>query len=68
MTDDTTLPTPTGPDRLPTPLERLAEIPEEEIWLRKQKSKRTRRAYWTRDRFRRLYELHTSRGVSRHFW
>jgi integrase/recombinase XerD len=45
MTDDTTLPTLTGPDRLPTPLERLAEIPEEQIWLDKQKSKRTRRAY-----------------------
>ena len=45
MTDNTTLPTLTGPDRLPTPLERLAEIPEEQIWLDKQKSKRTRRAY-----------------------
>lgn len=30
---------------LPTVLERLAEIPEEEIWLAKQKSARTRRAY-----------------------
>jgi site-specific recombinase XerD len=45
MTDDTTLPIPAGPAPLPTPLERLAEIPEEEIWLQKQKSKRTRRAY-----------------------
>jgi integrase/recombinase XerD len=32
-------------DRVPTKLERLAEIPEEEIWLQKQKSKRTERAY-----------------------
>ncbi len=30
---------------LPTTMERLAEIPEEEIWLAKQKSARTRRAY-----------------------
>jgi integrase/recombinase XerD len=45
MTDDTALPIPGGPTRLPTPLERLAEIPEEEIWLQKQKSRRTRRAY-----------------------
>jgi integrase/recombinase XerD len=46
MTDDTTtLPIPVGLARLPTPLERLAEIPEEEIWLQQQKSKRTRRAY-----------------------
>lgn len=29
----------------PTVLERLADIPEEEIWLAKQKSARTRRAY-----------------------
>src|ERR1700736_1113587 len=28
-----------------SPIEALAEIPEEEIWLAKQKSKRTRRAY-----------------------
>jgi site-specific recombinase XerC len=45
MDDDTTLPTRTGPDRLPSPLERLAEILEEEIWLQKQRSARTRRAY-----------------------
>ena len=30
---------------LPSPLGRLADIPEEEIWLAKQKSERTRRAY-----------------------
>jgi|KBSMisStaDraftv2_1062788.scaffolds.fasta_scaffold250952_3 hypothetical protein len=29
----------------PTVMEQLAEIPEEEIWLAKQKSARTRRAY-----------------------
>ena len=37
-----------APSRLPTPLstmDRLAAIPEEEIWLAKQKSARTRRAY-----------------------
>src|SRR5260370_29942791 len=46
MIDDTTLPTTldTGHRRLST-LEQLADIPEEEIWLRKQKSPRTRRAY-----------------------
>jgi hypothetical protein len=35
MTDDiiTNLPTVTGPTRLPSPLDRLAAIPEEEIWL-----------------------------------
>jgi integrase/recombinase XerD len=46
MTDDTSLPTliDTGHRRLST-LEQLAEIPEEEIWLQKQKSARTRRAY-----------------------
>ncbi len=47
MSDDilTTLPTVTGPARLPSPLEQLALIPEEEIGLQKQKSARTRRAY-----------------------
>jgi integrase/recombinase XerD len=45
MPDDTTLPILTRPDRLPSPIERLANIPEEEIWLQKQKSARTRRAY-----------------------
>ena len=47
MTDDTTtLPTPidTGRRRVST-LDQLAAIPEEEIWLQKQKSARTRRAY-----------------------
>src|SRR5271169_2975461 len=47
MTDDTTtLPTTldTGHRQVST-LEQLAEIPEEEIWLQKQKSARTRRAY-----------------------
>jgi integrase/recombinase XerD len=46
MTDDTTLPTTidTGRRRLST-AEQLADIPEEEIWLQKQKSARTRRAY-----------------------
>ena len=33
------------PVGLPTVLERLADLPEEEIWLAKQKSARTRRAY-----------------------
>src|SRR6266852_3855836 len=46
MTDDTTLPIPldTGHRQVST-LDRLADIPEEEIWLSKQKSARTRRAY-----------------------
>jgi Phage integrase, N-terminal SAM-like domain len=46
MTDDTTLPTTidTGHRQVST-LDRLADIPEEEIWLSKQKSARTRRAY-----------------------
>src|ERR1700722_10158266 len=39
------LPAVTGVKRLPSPIERLAQIPEEEIWLQKQKSARTRRAY-----------------------
>ena len=46
MTDATALPAPV-PGRQPTPLtvmERLAEIPEEEFWLAKQKSARTRQA------------------------
>jgi site-specific recombinase XerD len=45
MPEDTTLPILTRPDRLPSPIEQLADIPEEEIWLQKQKSARTRRAY-----------------------
>jgi integrase/recombinase XerD len=47
MTDDSgTLPVPiaTGPARIST-IAQLAAIPEEEIWLQKQKSARTRRAY-----------------------
>src|SRR3984893_4638642 len=46
MTDDTSLPTTldTGRRQVST-LEQLAAIPEEEIWLQKQKSARTRRAY-----------------------
>jgi site-specific recombinase XerD len=39
------LPAETTHSTLPSPLEALADIPEEEIWLAKQKSKRTRRAY-----------------------
>ena len=44
-------PPPSSPPVLPSPpgqlahLERLAEIPEEEVWLASQKSARTRRAY-----------------------
>ena len=44
MTDDATLPIPLDTGRQVT-LDRLADIPEEEIWLQKQKSARTRRAY-----------------------
>jgi integrase/recombinase XerD len=46
MTDDSSLPAAlgTGHGRVST-LDRLADIPEEEIWLSKQKSVRTRRAY-----------------------
>jgi len=46
MADDSTLPAPiyTGDRRVST-LDQLAQIPEEEIWLSKQKSARTRRAY-----------------------
>jgi integrase len=46
MTDDTTLPAVigTGHSRVST-LDQLAAIPEEEIWLAKQKSAQTRRAY-----------------------
>src|SRR6266446_3998321 len=46
MTDDTTLPTPIDPGRRQvSTLDHLASIPEEEIWLAKQKSARTHRAY-----------------------
>ena len=45
MMDDTTnLPARTDHGRLST-VEQLADIPEEQIWLEKQKSARTRRAY-----------------------
>jgi hypothetical protein len=46
MTEETTLPTVTDAGRRLSTVARLAEIPEEEIWLSKQKSARTRRAYW----------------------
>jgi integrase/recombinase XerD len=42
---DAMLPALPGGNQIATRLERLAEIPEEEIWLKKQKSKRTERAY-----------------------
>jgi site-specific recombinase XerD len=46
MIDDSssTLPVPVAPGRV-SPIAHLAAIPEEEIWLSKQKSARTRRAY-----------------------
>src|ERR1700757_4295941 len=46
MDDNSTLPTPiaTSAGRV-SALDQLADIPEEEIWLQKQKSARTRRAY-----------------------
>ena len=46
MIDDSTLPAPigTGTGRVSI-LDQLASIPEEEIWLSKQKSARPRRAY-----------------------
>jgi integrase/recombinase XerD len=43
MTDEITLPTGTG--RRVSTVAEFADIPEEEIWLQKQKSARTRRAY-----------------------
>src|SRR3954467_13481948 len=45
MPDDATLPILARPARLLSALEQLADIPEEQIWLQKQKSARTRRAY-----------------------
>ena len=45
MTDDATLPIPLDTGRRQVTLDRLTDIPEEEIWLQKQKSARTRRAY-----------------------
>jgi hypothetical protein len=46
MNDDATVPVAidNGHGRVST-LDQLADIPEEEIWLQKQKSARTRRAY-----------------------
>jgi integrase len=49
MTDDVLITGLSPPQRSPSttlsPIAALADIPEEEIWLAKQKSKRTRRAY-----------------------
>jgi site-specific recombinase XerD len=46
MSDASNVPVLSGTNAsLPSIMERLAEIPEEEIWLAKQKSARTRRAY-----------------------
>lgn len=44
MTQDAALPVPIARARVST-VAQLALIPEEEIWLQKQKSARTRRAY-----------------------
>ena len=44
MSDTPTFPVPANRRQLPT-LDQLAAIPEEEIWLAKQKSRQTRRAY-----------------------
>ena len=44
-TDTQIVPSDHRPAKPPTVMERLADIPEEEIWLAKQKSARTRRAY-----------------------
>jgi hypothetical protein len=48
MGNDSILPVPIGAEIAParvSPIAQLAAIPEEEIWLQKQKSARTRRAY-----------------------
>jgi integrase/recombinase XerD len=48
MDDSSTMPVPIGAESAParvSPIAQLAQIPEEEIWLQKQKSVRTRRAY-----------------------
>jgi Phage integrase, N-terminal SAM-like domain len=45
MDDSNTLPVATDAPRRVSTVARLADIPEEEIWLSKQKSARTRRAY-----------------------
>jgi hypothetical protein len=44
IAEDRTLPLPAGRGRVST-VAQLADIPEEEIWLQKQESARTRRAY-----------------------
>jgi hypothetical protein len=58
MTNNMTLPTTvnTSHRRLST-LDKLADIPQEEIWLQKQKSARTRRAY--RQHFMRALSIAT---------
>ena len=45
LNEDTAGSLPAEPSRQLAPLEALAAIPEEEIWLAKQKSAQTRRAY-----------------------
>lgn len=47
----------------PSVMARPAEIPEEEIWLAKQKSARTRRAYRSRARFHCLEQIRLSAGT-----
>jgi hypothetical protein len=46
MRDGSNLPVPVAGGRVST-IAQLAAIPQEEIWLQKQKSARTRRAYLT---------------------
>jgi len=46
MDDTTHLPASVGGRGRLSTVEQLADIPEEQIWLQKQKSPRTRRAYW----------------------
>lgn len=45
MTERPALPVPAAPSGQLAPLAALAALPEEEVWLAKQKSPRTRRAY-----------------------
>jgi hypothetical protein len=45
INESSTLAVPADAPRRVSPIAALAEIPEEEIWLSKQKSGRTRRAY-----------------------
>ena len=45
MDDSSTLPVPSDAAGRVSPIAQLADIPEEESWLSKQKSARTRRAY-----------------------